>query len=112
MRRFSLLVAAGAVAASALFAAPSSAAELEATPVDVHVSAVTPRQPASQCFTLGQRYGTGCYASTRRAGSPCWESDHMWFAKTAYSGRKARTVVCDWRNVVQGGRWVAVPGWM
>lgn len=75
-------------------------------------ASVTPRQPASRCFALGQRYGTGCYAQIRRAGSICFESDHGWFARTAYSGRKARTVVCVYKNVVQGGRWIVVPAWM
>ena len=72
-------------------------------------ASVTPRQPASRCFALGQKYGTGCYAARKRAGSFCFQADHMWFAKTAYSGRNARTVVCQWKNVVTGGKWIVVP---
>jgi len=66
-------------------------------------------KPASACFALGQKYGTGCYAQTRKAGTVCFQQDNGWFAKTAYSGRKARTVVCVWKNVLSGGKWYQVP---
>lgn len=82
--------------------APQASAQTQET------QAVPRVKPASACFALGQKYGTGCYGETHKKGSACFQGSHMWFAKTAYAGRKAKTVVCIIKYGVSG-KWYDVP---